>query len=132
MIVVDDNQIIRKSIKVLLEDICKTKGKSFRIIEGSDGIDILKMVIDDQKIQNSIKCIFSDEKMEYFNGSRSVQILRELENSNKIKKVNFVSITSFDDNENKSIIKNCGADYVIQKPCSKSALCNILENFKLI
>lgn len=90
------------------------------------------MVIDDQKIRNSIKCIFSDEKMEYFDGSRSIQILRELENSNKIKKVIFVSITSFDDNESKSMIKDCGADYVIQKPCSKSTLLNILENFHLI
>jgi len=132
ILIVDDNQIIRKSIKCLLKEIFKTKGKYYNIIEGSDGVDTLKLVIDDQKFQNSIKCVFSDEKMEYFDGSRSISILRELENSNKIKKVNFVSITSYDDNIYKNFIKTCGADYVIQKPCSKSNIINVLENFGLI
>ena len=132
ILVIDDNQIIRKSVKFLLQEIFKANGKSFRILEGSDGVDTLKMVIDDQKLKNSIKCIFSDEKMEYFDGSKSISIIRELENLNKIKRVNFVSITSYDDNMNKNIIKNCGADYVVQKPCSRSSLINILENFNLI
>ncbi len=132
ILIVDDNQIIRKSLKFLLEEIFKKKGIYYRILEGSDGIDILKKVIDDQKFQNSIKCILSDEKMEYFDGSRAISILRELERLNKIKNVNFVSVTSYDDNINKNYIKNSGADFVIQKPCSKSSLMNILENFGLI
>jgi len=131
-LIVDDNQIIRKSIKFLLEDIFETKGKSYQIIEGSDGIDTLKLVIDDQKNYNKIKCILSDEKMEYFDGSRSISILRELEILNKIKKVNFVSITSYDDMIYENIIKSSGADFVIQKPCSKSNLINILESFGLV
>lgn len=90
------------------------------------------MVIDDQRLANSIKCIFSDEKMEYFDGSKSIALLRELENSKKIKKVSFVSITSFDDPSLKNSIKNSGADYVVQKPCSKSMLINILEKLGLI
>jgi len=130
--VVDDNQIIRKSIKTLLEDIFNEIGNYYKILEGSDGIDILKMVIDDQVNQNSIKCIFSDENMEYFNGSRSVSIIRELESNNKIKKVNFVSVTSDDYSYNNNYIKNCGADYIIQKPLSKASLSNILEKFGLI
>jgi hypothetical protein len=70
--------------------------------------------------------------MEYFDGSRSISILRELEILNKIKKVNFVSITSYDDMIYENIIKSSGADFVIQKPCSKSNLINILESFGLV
>lgn len=129
---VDDNQIIRKSLKFLLQEIFKAKEKSYRILEGSDGIDTIKMVIDDQRLTNSIKCIFSDEKMEYFDGSKSISLLRELENYKKIKKVNFVSVTSFDDCSLKNNITFSGADYVIQKPCSKSSLVNILEKLAII
>jgi hypothetical protein len=70
--------------------------------------------------------------MEYFDGSTSIRILREMETLNKIKKVNFVSISSFDDVINEAIIKSCGADYVTQKPCSRSNMINILESFGLI
>jgi len=132
ILVIDDNQIIRKSVKYLLQEILKVKEKPYKIIEGSDGIDALKMVIDDQKFGNRIKCIFSDEKMEYFDGSKTISILRELESSKKIKRVNFVAVTSYEDNFSCNQILKSGADFVIQKPCSKGHLISILDNLKLI
>jgi len=53
-------------------------------LEGSDGIDTLKFIMDDQKNNNMIKCIITDELMEFVDGSLSISILRQLEKENKI------------------------------------------------
>jgi len=69
ILVVDDNQFIRYSIKYILCEIFKEFKKDFQILEGCDGIDTLKFIMDDQKNNNLIKCLITDELMEFVDGS---------------------------------------------------------------
>lgn len=131
-LVVDDNQFIRYSIKCLLNEIFKEKNKNYEIIECNDGIETLKIIMDDQKANNLIKCVITDELMEFMDGSFSISILKELEFRNKIKRISYISLTSFDDDENKINIHNTGVDAIIAKPCSKKLLEKTLINLQLI
>lgn len=127
ILVVDDNQFIRKTIKYLLRDIFKETKKHFIIVECCDGIDTLKMIMEDQKMSNAIKCIITDELMEFMDGSLSISILRSFEQKNKVKNVFIISMSSFDDDLNRINIHKSGADAIITKPCSKYILKNLLD-----
>jgi len=88
--------------------------------------------MDDQKNNNLIKCVITDELMEFVEGSLSISILKQLEKRNKIKKVSYISLTSFDDDTNKINIHNSGVDAIITKPCSKIQLQKTLKNLNII
>jgi len=132
ILVVDDNQFIRYSIKNILNEIFKEFSKDIQILEGSDGIETLKFIMDDQKNNNLIKCVITDELMEFVDGSLSISILKQLEMKNKIKKISYISLTSFEDDINKINIHNSGVDAIITKPCSKSLLKQTLQKLNLI
>lgn len=55
-----------------------------------------------------------------------------MEQQNKIKKVNINCVTSFKDEYKKELILNEGADYVMDKPCSKHAMIKLLSDLKLL
>ena len=128
----DDNQPIRFSLINLLKEIFFSYDKSFDIIEAMDGIDILKIIMEDQKNGNLIKCIFTDESMEYLDGSQAIEMIRKMENRNRITRCNIVTVSSFEDEFNKREILAKGADYFIEKPCRKCDLINILSELELI
>lgn len=132
ILVIDDNLFIRTSIKNLLKEIFFEKNKKYKIIEGSDGVDFLKRIIDDQKKNNKIKCVFTDEKMEYMDGSKVISIIREMEKLNKIKKVNIVSLTCFEDEIYRNYIMESGVDFITKKPSNKDVLQNILDKLNLL
>lgn len=132
ILVVDDNQHIRYSIIKLLQDIFFSYDKNYEIVEALDGIDILKSVMDDQKNRNSIKCILTDESMEYMNGSQAIEIIRKMEQQNKIKRTNIISVTSFEDEYNRELILDKGADYIVEKPCGKSSIIKILTELNIL
>jgi len=132
ILIVDDNQFIRYSIKNNLYDIFRECKKDFEILEACDGIETLKMIMDDQNNNNLIKCVITDELMEFIEGSLSISILKQLEIRNKIKKICYISLTSFDDDINKINIHNSGVDAIITKPCSKKLLKKTLQNLNLI
>lgn len=128
ILVVDDNRFTRIAIVKMLQSLFHKLNLTCEIIEGFDGIDILKCIIEDQNSNNHlIKCVLSDECMEYLDGSKSFKILKELEFSSKIKPVRKVSITSFDDEHSRNLLMERGADYVLNKPCSFSSLELILR-----
>jgi len=137
LVVIDDNLYIRKTVCNLLsitfgkiKEEKKTKYK-FEIIEGSDGIDALKFIID-RGIASKIKAIFIDENMEYLNGSESVRIIRNLQKLNKVGKFSIASVTAFEDQAMKQIIKTSGMDEVYSKPLSKSQLLDFLDKYKIL
>jgi len=113
----------------LLNDLMIKLNLNCHIIEAHDGIDILKSIIDDQRSKNyNIKCVFSDECMEYVDGSRSFEILRELELYKNLRPVAKVSITSFDDENYKRLILDRGANYLLTKPCSLFSLEKVVKD----
>jgi CheY-like chemotaxis protein len=119
-------------VKKILQDVLLSYDKSFEIIEAQDGIDILKHVMEDQKNRNLIKCVFTDECMEYMNGSQAIEIIRIMEQQNKIKKVNIICVTSYEDKYNRELILKKGADYIMEKPCSNYAITKLLSDLNLL
>lgn len=120
-------KIIQCSMILLKEEY----GLNFIILEGNDGIDILNHVIANQN-EGLLKCVFTDENMEYINGSEAIKIVRNLEKNNRISKNIIVSMTSYEDEHSKNLILTAGADYIISKPYSKSQIMTILLNFNLL
>ena len=131
-LVVDDNKHIRLAIKnnLIKALLILNPNLSYKIIEGYDGVDILRYIIDDQ-IENKIKCVFTDENMEYINGSEAIRILHDLEKRNKIKKCFLVSITSHEDEYSNQMIYNAGVDLIIPKPISKNNMIKILNDLNI-
>ena len=127
--VVDDNHLINESNRNIVNKCLTEMGLVYEIILCSDGIDIIKHLLD-IKINKKIKIIITDENMEYINGSEAIQITRKLEEKNYIGKMFCISVTCHED---KNIVKNIissGANYVIPKPLSIFSMKNILEKMK--
>ena len=97
------------------------------IIEASDGIELLNIVIKDKN--NKIKCIFIDENMDYLNGSETVKIIRKLQNMDKINSYNIVSITALEDNESKIKILKSGVNLMIMMPAKIGAVSSRMTLF---
>jgi len=127
VLVIDDHKLVRDNTKNLIKSAFLTlKLQDYEIIEGSDGIDLLNFVRLDH--EGKIKIIFTDENMEYINGSEAIKIMRKLEENKKIKNYEIASITAFDDNLTKKKILDSGANLVISKPASKSEILKAVQN----
>ena len=131
ILVVDDQKIIRENIINLIKKIFSNFNiENYFILDGSDGIDLLNIVKNDK--EHNIKCIITDENMEYLNGSSAVEILRKLEENNKIKQYQVISSTANDDQETKNILMNYGVNYIISKPCTLSSLTTIFKKLAIV
>ena len=125
-VLVEDNKLVRESTVNMLKNVLSIlKIDDFRIIEGSDGIDLLNLVRSDKK--NTIKYIFTDENMMYLNGSEAVKLIRKFEQDKKIKNYKIISVTAFDDEETRKNILSSGMDTIKSKPCSKYELLKMLK-----
>ena len=126
IVVVDDHKLVRiNTINLIKLTLSSLNIDNFTIIEGSDGIDLLNIVRKDENCK--IKCVFTDENMEYLNGSEAVKIIRKLEQNNKFKPQHIVTITAFDDNGTRNNILESGVNSILSKPCSKTAIKSILQ-----
>ena len=77
ILIVDDHKLIRDTSANLIKNVMSTLNiRDFKIIEGSDGIDLLNLVRSDK--DHKIKYIFTDENMIYLNGSKAVWLIRKL------------------------------------------------------
>lgn len=127
ILVVDDTDTIRLSVKRLLESNLTIKN-NFNIIEAKDGIEMLNYIINDQFEGNMIKLVITDENMEYMSGSTAIQILRSLEQEKKVKRTFIVSLTAFNDEETINNIYKKGADEILSKPLSNTVLNEFVRN----
>jgi signal transduction histidine kinase len=112
IVIVDDNSMLLSSLKNMINKVLvKEKMDDLKITCGSDGIDLLKIIMDDQKNENIIKVVFVDEFMEYMNGSDAIRIIRDLENQSKIKPLYIVKVTAM--NLDKTLD---GSNLTLEKP----------------
>jgi signal transduction histidine kinase len=125
IVVIDDHKLVRENTINLIKMVLKNFNcKNFDIIEGSDGIDLLRLVMKDK--EGKIKYIFCDENMQYLNRSETVKIIRSLEVNKKIIKYYIVSVTAYDDDNTQRKIHESGFNLVINKPCTKTIISEIL------
>jgi CheY-like chemotaxis protein len=127
LVVVDDQRLVRRNTVNLIKIVISSmRINNLLIIEAVDGLDLLNIVRRDK--EKSIKCIFTDENMDYINGSEAVKIIRNMEDKNKVNHYHIISITAFDDTETKNQIIKSGINSVIIKPCSKTYIINIFKS----
>ncbi len=95
-------------------------------------MEILKLVIKNQIVNDkNIQYVFKNEIIEFIDGSKSLEILKDLEFFRKIKPIVKVCLTSYIDQESKKFITKRGDNFVLDKPCSSYSLEHILrEIFK--
>ena len=128
IVVVDDQKIVRKNtVNVIKNVLLILKIYDIEIIELSDGIELLNVIIKDKNYQ--IIYIFTDENMEFLNGSETVRIIRKMEANNKIQNYPIASITAFEDTQTRENIRNSGVNSILTKPCNKSDITNLLSKF---
>ena len=114
-----------------MENSKEVKSK-YDIIIATDGIDILKLVMDNQIQDRKIKAIFTDENMEYLNGSEAIKQIKSMEKSKKVEPILFFSVTAFNDPNTKKNISIAGAEKILCKPISKKMLEEVFEEYKLL
>jgi len=136
-IIIDDNLYIRNSQKNLLDIYFKNWKKNnssskynFEIIDGADGIDLLKFVIE-PNYSSRIRGVFIDENMEFMNGSEAVRIIRKFQNFNKIPKFKIATVTAFEDSITKNNILQAGVDEIYPKPFKRDYLIDFFNKYPI-
>ena len=128
VIIVDDNELINYSNKKIISQILIEFKLDYDIILGNDGLDIIKLILNYENKYNLIKCIFTDENMDFFNGSEAINFARKYENLKHFKRTKIISMTCHEGNVFQGLILKSGADFVVTKPISKSSFINTLQN----
>jgi len=134
VLVIDDHKYVRESMSNLIKKIIKKKNleNKFKVKEGIDGSELIYYIIKDQMENNKIKCIITDENMEFINGSEAIKILKNLEKNNQIRPLIIASCTAFEDEYSKYIIKSSGANYFLSKPCNEFKLNKFFDEFQIL
>jgi CheY-like chemotaxis protein len=124
ILVVDDEDLIRRSHINIIKKYCKKEKVDMVIEEACDGADCLHKIY--MGFLKGIKydLILTDETMNFMNGGFTAKIIKSLIKKNILKDMKIIMITSYEINiiENS---KSCvGIDHVFNKPLNT----NILEN----
>lgn len=117
-------------LKKLIEKFNLTE--NFKIEEAEDGSEIIRKFIKDQFNKNKIKCVITDENMEFIKGSEAIRILKELEKKRKIRPFFFASNTSYENSAIRKKMRDFGFEYFLPKPCSESDVYKLLMECKII
>lgn len=125
IVVIDDAPELRKTVEnSVRKALLRVNETNYTILKGEDGVDLIKYVVDDQKENNRIACIFIDENMIFMNGSEAIRIIRDMERRSKIRPVFICKISGEDYYEENS---PNGPNAILTKPCVES---DILSVFK--
>lgn len=136
ILITDDDYNCRKNLKNLLKNVLSNLpdnlGRNISVIKATDGIETVKIVIEDQLIGNSsIRLIISDENMAFVNGSDSFALLNKMFSMNKLNKIPLVILTALEDTDTLNQIKrNSGASDILKKPLGKKVLNETLLKYK--
>ena len=131
ILLVDDNEILNDSAKNIVNKIISKFKLDLDVICLSDGVEVIKYILD-EKNSVLVKCIITDENMEYINGSETIKFLKNLEFKKKLHKIIIISLTSYDDKKLKNEIISSGADQILNKPISENKLEEIFRKLKII
>ncbi len=132
ILIVDDNDAINNFVKTILLSIFKEFNADYDIIIGTDGIDILYRIREDQYLGNLIKCIITDENMTYLNGTTTTRILKNFEKEGTIRPIHIISSTCHEDIHTTKDIYDSGVDVKISKPINKKELIKALIKFDIL
>ncbi len=129
ILIIDDNTLILDQLENTLKKCLEENNlNDYKIIRGSDGVDLIRYIVEDQKFKNTIKCVIIDEFMEFLNGSEAINIVTNMEMKNKLKPVPIVKFTS-DVNMEPTVATNI---LILSKPANKNGIAEILKKLNII
>jgi len=123
--------MIAKSLKKLAESYLLKTNKKYEVIMGYDGKDLINYIIEDQTNGNMIKCVITDENMEYLDGSVAIKIIRLLERKGVIKPVIIFSSTCHEDEQTIKSILEAGSQLILPKPMQEIDLKRAFRDFNI-
>jgi len=132
IVLADDNHLINNCNQKILSDILNEfQRNDFEIICVNDGIDVLKIFLNNENTE-IFKLLITDENMDFMNGSDSIKVIRKIEDSKNIKKLNIISLTCHEDLNIRDMIIKAGADFILTKPLSKPSIKSLIEKNNLL
>lgn len=133
IMICDDDNLILKAERKLLETICKEYKKEVYIQSSSNGLECVYKIFDDYINKGlSYSILFIDENMPYMNGTEATSILKKLQSEKTINNFLVYSVTAHEDEETLKKILSYGCDGTVTKPLSKRVLINVLNNSNLL
>lgn len=129
IIVTDDEIFTRQSTVRIVKDIGNSLKINLKILEAEDGIETLYLVYKAANIGVKISCIFSDECMNFMNGLRSSNIIKEILDKKGMRHIPFYLVTAYEGNLLDSYYKK-DATRIFNKPLKKKEAREILEEFR--
>lgn len=127
IIVVDDEKLTRSSIIRNIMDLNKQFNSNINIIESEDGVEGLFIVYKLIKQGVKISMIFSDETMQYLNGSLFYKVLKEILINKNMLKIPFYLVTA--------LSEICFEDtdlVILQKPLRKEDLIKVFKKQNIL
>ena len=127
VMICDDENIVLKAQKRLLETICKEHNKEVYIETASNGLECLYKIFDNYVNKGiSYNILLIDENMTVLNGTDAILLLRKLQSNKSINNFLIFSVTGHEDEENINRIMSSGCDGTVAKPLSKHTFLSLL------
>jgi response regulator RpfG family c-di-GMP phosphodiesterase len=129
IIVTDDEIFTRLSTVRTLKNIGNLLNINLNILEAEDGVETTYLVYKAANMGIKISFIFSDECMNFMNGLRSSNIIKELIEKKGLAHIPFYLVTAYEGN---LLDENCTKDVtkIFSKPLNKKSATDILEKLK--
>jgi CheY-like chemotaxis protein len=132
VLVVDDEITQRQALQRQLKSLNLSKDVIFDIILASDGVEAIYRImseINENGYVNPIRCVIIDENMKYLNGSKTLELIRQINFlKDYIKNAYIISLSSHYSPEFEQYVKKCGCNLSVSKPIEKSFLTEIMNN----
>lgn len=131
ILVVDDEKLVRDTIKRYIKRISKETKSNFNIYESSNCFEALNLIYERISHNERINILIIDEYMPFMRGSSLICLLKQLSEENSILTMEKISHTAFDTFDKKNMILTKGADHVLNKPVEFDHFKNLLLGLKV-
>jgi len=131
VLVIDDEFLIRSTVKRYFTKInISQQIIDYTIFEASNVFEAINIIYSMYLEKKYIDFIIIDEQMPYIKGSHMISMFKLIASENNFCDIKFVSYSAFNTKEIKEIIKEKGADYIINKPASFNEFYDIINDLE--
>jgi signal transduction histidine kinase/CheY-like chemotaxis protein len=123
LIVVDDENVNRKSTIRLLLNYCSENGKHIKILEAGDGIECLNLYYQCFREGVNVIMIISDQSMTFLNGSEAAKLIHNINRERGIPDIPFFILTAYD-----GFVIEDGVKDTFTKPVTKKNIEDMLSS----
>jgi signal transduction histidine kinase len=127
IIIVDDEKMARLSKIRLFSEVAEREGKNLNILEAEDGIECLYYLFLCNKKGIKVSAIFSDQTMNYLDGSYILSILNKLVAKKAINSIPFYIITAYEDEGTLLVLRDTLPQEIYTKPLKRKIVEKIIK-----